>query len=74
MTLPRPRGLVFKRLLTEDRDARLVVALAEDGQQQPAVIILSKPPFQESHVKEILSGDFASSEEHRNDKAAVDGT
>ena len=66
--MAHPRGLVFKRLLTEDRDARLVVALAEDGEQQPAVVILSKPPFQESHVQEILSGDFASTEEHRNDK------
>ena len=66
--MAHPRGLVFKRLLTEDRDARLVVALAEDGEQQPAVVILSKPPFQESHVQEILSGGFASTEEHRNDK------
>ena len=63
-----PRNLVYKRLLTEDRDARLVVALAEDGEQQPAVVILSKPPFQESHVQEIVSGNFASTEEHRNDK------
>eukprot|EP00908_Phaeocystis_cordata_P011331 Transcript_22200.p4 GENE.Transcript_22200~~Transcript_22200.p4 ORF type:complete len:331 (+),score=143.84 Transcript_22200:79-993(+) len=65
---PEPRGLTVKRILMEDRDARLVAALAEDGQQQPAVVVLTKPPFTGAQVTEILSSEFASTEEHRNDK------
>ena len=62
------KNLKFKRILSDVPEQKLVVVEAEvENSQDPAVLILEKPPWKEEDLKGVISKQTTSNQQFTND-------